>query len=57
MEQKTISASQSRRISVIHPDPYPDETVEEIIEHCRMAYFKNGCDKFKDSIETEKEGV
>jgi len=56
MEQKTILASQPR-ISMIHPDPYPDETVEKIIEHCRMAYFKNGCDKFKDSIELGKEGV
>jgi hypothetical protein len=33
--------------SVIHADPYP-ETVEEIIEHCRRAYFEKGCDRFRD---------
>ena len=35
-------------ISIIYPEKYPDETVEEIIEKCRQAYYKNGCDKFKD---------
>ena len=34
--------------SIIYPDPYPKETVEEIIEKCRQAYFKNCCDKFND---------
>ena len=44
--------------SMLHPDPHPNETVEEIIEHCRKAYLENGCDKFKDfCIELEKEGV
>jgi hypothetical protein len=36
-----------KKISMIHKDPYPNETVEEIIEKCRQAYFKYGCDKFK----------
>jgi hypothetical protein len=34
--------------SIIHADPYPNETVEEIIEKCRKKYYSEGCDKFKD---------
>jgi hypothetical protein len=39
--------NEKKKISMIHKDPYPNETVEEIIEKCRQAYFKYGCDKFK----------
>jgi hypothetical protein len=35
-------------ISIIYPEKYPNETVEEIIEHCRQAYYRLGCDKFPD---------
>jgi hypothetical protein len=41
-------------ITVIHKDPYPNESVEEIIEHCRQMYFKKGCDKFKPVSELKK---
>ena len=37
-----------KKNSIIKPDPYPGETVEEIIEKCRQAYYKFECDKFKD---------
>jgi hypothetical protein len=36
------------QISIVHSDPYPDETIEEIIEKCRQKYFSEGCDIFKD---------
>jgi hypothetical protein len=39
-----------RNISVIHADPYPEETVGEIVEKCRQKYFSEGCDKFKTFV-------
>lgn len=39
------------QISIVHSDQYPNETVAEIIEHCRKTYFEKGCDKFKDFTE------
>jgi hypothetical protein len=38
---------------VVHKDSYTNETVEEIIEKCRQAYFKYGCDKFKNFEEAQ----
>jgi hypothetical protein len=35
-------------VTVIHADPYKNETVEEIIEKCRQKYFSEACDKFRD---------
>jgi hypothetical protein len=37
-----------KRKPITHVDPYQNQTVEEIIESCRQAYFRYGCDKFKD---------
>jgi hypothetical protein len=34
--------------TIVHADPYKNETVEEIIEQCRQKYFSEGCDKFRD---------
>ena len=39
--------------SIIHADPYPNETIQEIIEKCRKKYYSEGCDKFKNFKEAE----
>ena len=40
--------------SIILPDPYPNETVEEIIEHCHRVYYEQECDKFKNFKEVKE---
>jgi hypothetical protein len=34
--------------TIVHTDPYKNESVEEIIEKCRQKYYSEACDKFRD---------